>query len=150
MSLSIQRSIVEEFHFNDQKVRSVHIQGKGECLVSTNASKAVGYNDADNARKAIQTHVPETYRMRLGDIKNILKGKVNIDLPQEDRVLLKEPGFYYFLLRCKKDEAELFMEWAVETVLPRAVRKLASAIEERDSPLQDHDNQMQAIQYDNV
>ena len=35
------------------------------------------------------------------------------------------------------------MEWAVETVLPRQLRKLASAIEEKD-------NQIQAIQYENV
>ena len=28
-----------------------------------------------------------------------------------DTVLLKEPGLYYFLLRCKRDEAKLFIEW---------------------------------------
>ena len=49
------------------------------------------------------------------------------------------------------------MECAVETVLPREVRKLASAIEETDAvialmngDLQDRDNQIQAIQYENV
>ena len=46
-------------------------------------------------------------------------------------VLLKEPGLYCFLLRCKRDEAESFMKWAVETVLPQEVQKLASVIEEK-------------------
>ena len=32
--------------------------------------------------------------------------------------------------------AKLFMEWAVETVLPREVRRLASAIEEKDNQIQ--------------
>ena len=45
----------------------------------------------------------------------------------------------------------------METVLPRVVRKLTSAIEEKDSALtlltddlQDRDNQIKAIQYENV
>ena len=70
---------------------------------------------------------------------------------------MKEPGLYCFLVRCKRDEAEPFMEWVVKTVLPREVRKLTSAIEEKDSvialmndELQDHDNQLQAIKYENV
>ena len=49
------------------------------------------------------------------------------------------------------------MEWVVETVLPREVQKLPSAIEEKDAALalltddlQDRDNQIQAIQYENV
>ena len=50
---------------------------------------------------------------------------------QPNAMLLKEPGLYCFLLRCKKPKAEPFMEWIVETALPREVRKLASAIEEK-------------------
>ena len=49
------------------------------------------------------------------------------------------------------------MEWVVETVLPREVRKLTSAIEEKDAvialmndDLQVRDNQIQAIHYKNV
>ena len=74
-----------------------------------------------------------------------------------DTVLWKEPGLYCFLLRCKRDEAGLFMEWVVETVLPQEVRKLTLAIEEKNAALalltddlQDHDNQMQAIKYKNM
>ena len=92
-------------------------------------SKAVGYNDDDNARGAVPTHVPGQYRMRLGDAQNIFRREVDIDLPKEDTILLKEPGLYCFLLRCKKPKAKLFMEWVVETVLPRQVQKLASVIE---------------------
>ena len=51
-------------------------------------------------------------------------------------MLLKEPGLYCFLLRCKNPKAEPFMEWVVETVLPREIRKLASAIEEKDNQIQ--------------
>ena len=63
---------------------------------------------------------------------------VNIDLDKVDKsvhlhpdtVLLKEPGLYCFLLRCGRNEAEPFMEWVVETVLPREVRKLAGIVTE--------------------
>ena len=52
--------------------------------------------------------------------------------------------------------AEPFMEWAVETVLPREARKLTLVIEEKDiiltmlnDNLQDRDNQIQALEYTN-
>ena len=61
---------------------------------------------------------------------------------QPNTMLLKEPRFYCLLLRCKRDEAEPFMEWVVETVLPRQVRKLASVIEEKD-------NQTQGLEFTN-
>ena len=57
--------------------------------------------------------------MRLGDTQNILRTKVDIDLLREDIVLLKEPGLYCVLL-------------------PRLVRKLVSAIEEKDNQIQAH------------
>ena len=34
----------------------------------------VGYNDDDIARRAVRTHFPGKYRMRLGDAKNVLRG----------------------------------------------------------------------------
>ena len=46
-------------------------------------------------------------------------------------------------------EVEPFMEWAVETVLPREVRKLTSAIEEKDAALAHRDNQMVALEFTN-
>ena len=157
MSLSVQLSVVESFKFNDKNIRVVHIKNVGQCFVGINVSKAVGYNDDDHARRAVRMHVPGKYRMRLGDAQNILRMEVDIDLPKEGIVLLTEPGLYCFLLRCKKPNADLFMEWVVETVLPREVRKLTSAIEEKDSALAlltddllDRDNQIQAIQYENV
>ena len=77
------------------------------------------------------------------DMKEVAK---NVYL-HPDTVLLKEPGLYCFLLRCKRDEAEPFMEWVVETVLLREVWKLISVIEEKDAALtlltddlQDRDN----------
>ena len=54
-------------------------------------------------------------------------------------------------------EAEPFMEWAMEIVLPQKFRKLASSIKEKDAALalmnddlRDHDNPIQAIQYENM
>ena len=92
-----------------------------------------------------------------GDAKNILRREVDIDLPKEETVLLKEPGLYCFLLRCKKPKTEPFMECVVETVSPREVQKLTSSIEEKDAvidlmndDLQDCDNQIQSIKYENV
>ena len=65
-------------------------------------SKAVGYNDDENARRAARTHVPGKYKMCVGDAKKISRIEVDTDLPKEDMVLLKEPGLYCFLLRYEK------------------------------------------------
>ena len=83
--------------------------------------------------------------MRLGDAQNILRTEVDIDLLREDIVLLKEPGLYCFLLRCKKPRAKPFMEWIVETVLPREVWKLASGIEEKDNKIKAHQQKILKI-----
>ena len=62
-------------------------------------------------------------------------------------MLLKKPGLYYFLLRCKKDEAEPFTEWFVETVLPGEVRKLTSVIEEKDNQIQSLEHTIEKHQH---
>ena len=128
MGLSAQRLVVESFKFNEKNIRAVHIKNVGQCFVGIDVSKAVSYNDDYNARRVVRTHVPVKYGMRLGDAKNILRTEVDTDLPKEDTLLLKEPGLYCFLLRCKKPRVEPFMEWVAETVLPREVRKLALVI----------------------
>ena len=133
ISLSVQRSVVESFKFNGKNISSFYIKDVGQCLVAKDVSKAVGYDNDGNARRAVRTHVPGKYRMRLGHAKNILRREVNIDLPKEDTVLMKEPGLYCLLLRLKKPKTEPFMEWAVETVLTWEVWKLASVIEEKDA-----------------
>ena len=74
--------------------------------------------------------VLKKYRMRLGDVKIDLQGVLKSKYLHPDTVLLKEPGVYCFLLRCNKAEAEPFMDWVVETVLPREVRKLSQKLEE--------------------
>ena len=73
-------------------------------------------------------------------------------MPQDDAILLKVPGLYCFLFRCKVPEAEPFMEWVVETILLRKARKLTSVIKERGAALalftddlQDRNNQIQVI-----
>ena len=133
MSLLVQRSVVEQFSFNGKKVQSVHVKGE-ECLVSRDVYMAIGY-EKENGKTAIQNLVPSKYKLRFGDVKPSLNQEEDIFPLQNDAVLLKEPGLYRFLLRCKRDEVEPFMECAVETGLPREVRELASAIEEKDAAL---------------
>ena len=134
--------IVEQFSFNGKNIRVFHIKNVGQSLVGIDVSKAVSYNDDDNARRTVRMHVLGKYRMPLGDAQNILRREIDVGLPKEDTVLLKEPNLYCFLLRCKKPKAEPFMEWVVETVLPQEVRKLASAIQEKE-------NQIQALELTN-
>ena len=120
----------EQFSFNGKKVRSFYVNGES-LLIAKDVCLAVGYNQ-DTYRNALEKHVPSKYKLRFSDIK----GGVDLTLPsnsQPEQILLKEPGLYCLLLRSKKDEAEPFMDWVVEIILPREVRKLAQAFEERDS-----------------
>ena len=151
ISLSVQRSVVESFKFNGKNISSFYIKDVGQCLVAKDVLKAVGYDNDGNARRAVRTHVPGKYRMRLGHAKNILRREVNIDLPKEDTVLMKEPGLYCLLLRLKKPKTEPFMEWAVETVLTWEVWKLASVIEEKDASggQLDRGGQLEALDFTN-
>ena len=70
-------------------------------------------------------------------------------MPQDDEILLKEPGIYCFLLSLKMPKAEPFMELDVETVLPREVRKLASAIEEKDTTITLLTDDFRALEFTN-
>ena len=118
-------------------MRSVYVKDIGQCLVSKDVYEAIGY-DKENGVKAIQWFVPEKYKIRFGDAMIDMKEVDNSVQLHPDTMLLKELGLYCFLLRCKRDEAEPFMEWVVETVLPWEVQKLASAIEEKDNQMQTH------------
>ena len=50
MSLSVQRSVVEQFSFNGKKVQSVHANGE-ECLVLRDVYMAIGYEE-ENVKKS--------------------------------------------------------------------------------------------------
>ena len=119
ISLSVQRSVVVSFSFRGKNVRSVHVPDLGECLVAIDVSRAIGYVDDNNGRRAIKRHVPQKFTMRFEDVKDIVERHGRLDVPQNDAILLKEPGLYCFLLRCKISGVEPFMEWVVETVLPQ-------------------------------
>ena len=56
MSLSVQRSVIEQFSFDGKKVHSVYVKGE-ECLVSRNVYMTIGYGEG-NGKKAIQNLVP--------------------------------------------------------------------------------------------
>ena len=75
-------------------MRVIHIENVGTYFVGIDLSKAVSYNDDDNARRVVRTLVLGKYRMRLGDVQNILWKEVDVDLSQEDTVLFKELGLY--------------------------------------------------------
>ena len=121
----------EQFSFNGKKVRSFYVNGES-LLIAKDVCLAVGYNEKA-IHNALERHVPSKYKLRFSDIK----GAVDSAAPsnaQPEQLLLKEPGLYCLLLRSKKDEAEPFMDWVVETILPM-VRKLAQhqqAMEEKD------------------
>ena len=149
MSLSVQHSAVESFSFRGKNVRSVHVPGMGECLVGIDVSRAIGYADDNNGRKAIKRHVPQKYMMRFEDVKDTVERQVQSDVPQDDAILLKEPDIYCFLPRCEMPKAEPFMEWVVETVLPREVRKFASAIEEEDTTIILLTDDLRALEFTN-
>ena len=126
----------------------MHVKGE-ERLVSRGVYMAIGYEE-ENGKKAIQNLVPSKYKLRFGDVKPSLNQWVDIFLLHKVTVLLKEPGRYCFLLRCKRDEAEPFMEWAVETVWPQEARKLASAIEEKDVEIALLSDDLENHEYENL
>ena len=112
-------------------------------------SRKYGYEE-ESGKKTIQSLVPNQYKLRFGDVNPSLNQGEDIFPQHKHTVLLKEPGFSNFLLICKRDEAESIMEWAVETILPREVRKLASAIEEKDEAIALLNNDLQNGEYENV
>ena len=147
MSVSIHQSLIEQFSFEGKSVRTVHVKGTGECLVASDVWRAIGY-DRKAGVQAIQRLVPEKYKMRLGDACVDLEGVLRSEYTQPNTVLLKEPGLYCFLLRCGKPEAEPFMEWACEEVLPREVRKLAGEIDAERHKVQEKDMQLALLNDD--
>ena len=99
MRLSDQCSVVELFSFNGKKVQSVHVKSE-ECLVSRDVYMAIGYEE-EKGKKAIQNLVCSKYKLCFGDVKPSLnQGEDSFPL-HKDTVLLKKPGLYCFLLRCK-------------------------------------------------
>ena len=115
-----------------------------------NVSRAIEYVDDNNGRRVIKRHVPQKYMMLFEDVTDIVKRHLWTDVPQDDAILLKEPGLYCFLLRCKMPDVEPFMEWAVETVLPRDVRELTSVIEEKVAAIALFNNDLKNREYENV
>ena len=97
--------------------------------MSKDIYKAIGYKNEDGV-KAIQQLVPEKHKIQFGNNQvDLEEGVDNSVHTQPNTMLLKEPGLYCFLLRCKRIEAEPFMEWVVdETVLSHEVRRLSKQL----------------------
>ena len=53
MSLLVQRSVVQPFKFNGKNIRAVHAPGLGRCLVGIDMSRAIGYVNDSDGRRAI-------------------------------------------------------------------------------------------------
>ena len=106
------------FSFNGKKVQSVHLKVE-ECLVSRDAYMAIRYEE-EKSKKPFKTWFLASTR-----------GGGNIFPLYKDTISLKEPGLLCFLLRCKRYLVEAFMQWAVETVLPREVQKLVQPLKKR-------------------
>ena len=62
-------------------MRSVHVPDLGECLVGIDVSRAIGYVNDNNGRRAFKRHVPQKYMKRFEDIKDIVKRHVRLDVP---------------------------------------------------------------------
>ena len=76
MALQAQRDVFqtpleESLKFNSKNIRAVDIKDVDQCLVAKDVSKVVVYNNDDNARRAVRTHVPGKYRMSLETLKYI-------------------------------------------------------------------------------
>ena len=83
--------------------------------------------------------------MRLGNVKVSLHNGADFSPLHPNTVVLKEAGIYCFLLRCKKAEAESFLKWVTETVLPSEVRKLT---EEKNQIIEEKDTQLALLNDD--
>ena len=64
--------------------------------------------------------------------------------------MLKEAGLYCFLLRCGKPEADPFLDWVCEEVLPRETRKLAAELEEKNAQLAESQDLVRQLEFNNV
>ena len=58
MFLSVQRSVAKSFIFRGKNVQSLHVPDLGECLEGIDVSRAIGYADDNNGRRAIIRHIP--------------------------------------------------------------------------------------------
>ena len=79
----------------------MHVARLREYLVGIDVSRAIGYADDNNGRRAIKRHVSQKYMMQFEDAKDIVQRHVHPDVTKDEAILLKEPGLYCFLLRCK-------------------------------------------------
>ena len=93
-------SLVESFNFNGKHVRSVYVKDVDQCLVSKDVYEVIGYDKEDGA-KVIQRLFPEKYKIRFGNAKVDLECVDNSVYTQSNMLLLRKPGLYCFLLRCK-------------------------------------------------
>ena len=73
ISFSVQRSVVESFSFRAKNVQSVHVPDLRECLVNIDVSRAIGYVDDNNGRRAIKRHVPKNIRCGLKTLRMLWK-----------------------------------------------------------------------------
>ena len=128
----------EHFSFDDSDVLNALVDGKPH-LKAVDVCLAIGYNE-DTYRKALIRHVPEKYKIIYENLKNLgdvrlINNRValtRLKTPKNNIIFLTEPGLYCLLLRSKMEKAEPFMEWVVETILPKEVRQLTKEMEEKD------------------
>ena len=57
-------------------MQSVHVPDLRGCLVGIDVSRAIGYVDDNNGRRAIKRHVPQKCIMWFEDVKDIGKRHV--------------------------------------------------------------------------
>ena len=61
MSLSVQRSVIEQFSFNGKNVQPVHVR-REKCFLSRDVYMAIGYEE-EVGKIATQNVVPSKYKL---------------------------------------------------------------------------------------
>ena len=132
-------SMLTTYFYGSHSIYTVWVDNQ-PLFNSQDVCRALGYENTENGKKAVQRHVANTYKKEWRDIT--AKVGKDLSLPfnmQPKSLFLTEPGLYCFALRSNMAAAKKFSEWVFDTVLP-AIRKngeytLTKQIKDKDNTL---------------
>lgn len=124
---------VQIFNFEDNKVRTIEIEGE-PWFVGNDVAKVLGYSQT---AKAIREHVDEED-----------KGVSVLDTPggKQQSTIINESGIYSLILSSKLPSAKKFKRWVTSEVIP-AIRKHGMFATEKtiDQMLADPDSMIKVL-----
>ena len=132
-------SMLTTYFYGSHSIYTVWVDNQ-PLFNSRDVCRALGYENTENGKKAVQRHVVNTYKKEWRDITARV-GK-DLSLPfnmQPKSLFITEPGLYCFALGSNMAAAKKFSEWVFDTVLP-AIRKngeytLTKQIKDKDNAL---------------